>query len=367
MLKSGTRRGIMGACAIVAMGTIGGHPAFAQAPAPAVLVQPAETRALARQNDFIGRVEAVEKVDLRARAAGFLAARSFKEGEAVKAGQVLLEIEREPFVAIVDQREAQLAGAQAVLDNARTQLERGRELSRTNAIAQAQVDQRISDEARAAASVKEAQAALEDARIKLAYTQIKSPIDGHVGRAAVSVGNLVGPDSGVLATVVRDDDVRVLFSVTQRDILEVRRRATGGAFTARLKLADGSFYEEPGKLDFVDVTVDSRTDGQIVRASFPNAKRLLTDGQTVRITIEQEASTQSVVIPQAAVAIDQAGSYVFVVNATNAVEQRRIKTGVQRDGMLAVDEGIKAGELVIVQGLQRVRPGVTVNPQRATK
>ena len=363
MVRSSTSR-IGGLAALAVFSSL---PAFAQAPVPAVLVQPAESIVLARQSEFIGRVEAVEKVDLRARAGGFLSARSFKEGEAVKTGQVLLEIEREPFVAIVDQREAQLAGAQAVLDNARTQLERGRELSRTNAIAQAQVDQRIADEARAAASVKEAQATLEDARIKLAYTQIRSPIDGRVGRVTVSVGNLVGPDSGVLATVVRDDEVRVLFSVTQRDLLEVRRRGTGGAFTARLKLADGSFYEEAGKLDFIDVTVDSRTDGQIVRATFPNAKRLLTDGQTARIVIEQEGKAQSVAIPQSALAIDQAGSYIFVVNATNQVEQRRIKTGVQRDGLLAVEAGVAAGELVIVQGLQRVRAGVTVIPQRAPK
>ena len=338
--------------------------AAAQSPAPAVLVAPAQMKALSRQTELVGRVEAVEKVDLRARATGFLSARSFKEGDAVKSGQVLFEIEPEPFQAAVDQRQAQVAGAQAALENARLQLERGRELGRTNAIAQAQIDQRVADEARASASVKEAQAALEDAKIKLSYTQIRSPIDGRVGRAPISVGNLVGPDAGVLATVVRDDEVRVLFSVTQRDVLEVRSRNNVASLVPRLRLADGRIYDKQGKLDFIDVTADSKTDGQIVRSTFPNPDHILTDGQTVRIVIEQEGGQQAVAIPQAAIAVDQTGQYVFVVNASNQAEQRRIKIGAQRDGLFAVEDGVRAGDLVVVQGLQRLRNGLTVTPQR---
>jgi membrane fusion protein (multidrug efflux system) len=344
-------------------------PVLAQTPpAPAVLVQPAEMRSLARRSDFIGRVEAIEKVDLRARVSGFLGPRRFNDGDAVKADQVLFEIEPESFEAAVAQRQAQLESAKATLDNADVQLQRGRELIKTNAVAQTQLDQRIADQARAAAAVKEAQAGLTDAQIKLSYTKIKSPIAGRVGRPAVTPGNLVGPDSGVLATVVRDDEVNVLFAVSQREILEARRSGgDAGDIKVSLRLADGSTYEETGKIGFLDVSVDAKTDGQVVRATFKNPKRVLTDGQSVRVQLERTSVEQSVAIPQAAVAMDQGGAYVFVVSASNQVEQRRVSTGVQRDGLVAIESGVKAGDLVIVQGQQRARPGQTVTPQRAGK
>lgn len=339
---------------------------FAQTPAvPAVLVVPAEVRSLAQQRDFVGRVEAVERVDLRARVSGFLGPRQFRDGDRIKAGQALFLIEPESYQALVDQRQAQLESAQAVLDNADLQLQRGRELGKTNAIAQAQIDQRQADQSKAAASVKEAQAALEDARIQLSYTTIKSPIDGRIGRAAVTPGNLVGPDTGVLATVVRDDDVHVLFSVSQREILDARRRGLGASSNdVKLKLADGQLYDQPGTLGFLDVTVDTKTDGQLVRATFPNPGQLLTDGQTVRVVLEEANQAQTVAIQQAAIAVDQTGPYVFVVSADNKVELRRIRMGTQRDGLVAIEDGIKAGDLVIVQGQQRAKPGQIVAPQR---
>ncbi len=344
-------------------------PTLAQAPpTPAVLVQPAEMRSLARRADFIGRVEAIEKVDLRARVSGFLGPRQFNDGDAVTADQVLFEIEPESFQAAVAQRQAQLESAKATFDNADTQLQRGKELIKTNAVAQTQLDQRIADQARAAAAVKEAQAALADAQIKLSYTKIKSPISGRVGRPAVTPGNLVGPDSGVLATVVRDDEVNVLFPVSQREILDARRAGGDAAdIKVSLKLADDSIYGEIGKIGFLDVSVDAKTDGQVVRATFKNPKRLLTDGQSVRVQLERTAGEESVAIPQAAIAMDQGGAYVFVVSPTNQVEQRRVKTGVQRDGLVAVEAGVKAGDLVIVQGQQRARPGQIVTPQRVAK
>ncbi len=342
--------------------------AFAQAPVPAVLVQAAELKSLSRQNDFIGRVEAIEKVELRARVSGFLGPRKFVDGDRVKAGQTIFEIEPEPFQALVDQRQAQLESAKAALENAELQLQRGKELGRTNAIAQSQIDQRVSDQARAAAAVKEAEAGLTDATIKLSYTKILSPIEGRIGRAAVTPGNLVGPESGVLTTIVRDDEVNVLFAVSQREILDARRRGVdAGQIKVRLKLADGQLYDDIGRLTFIDVSVDAKTDGQILRASFPNAKRLLSDGQTVRLILEQESEAPSVVVPQAAVAVDQAGSYVLVVTPSNVVELRRVKAGLQRDGATAIDAGLKPGEFVVVQGQQRARPGQTVVAQPITR
>src|SRR6266481_875325 len=180
--------------AVAQVASLIGVPAYAQqaAPPPAVLIQPAELRSMTKQAEFVGRAEALEKVDLRARVQGFLGPRLFKEGDTVKENQVVFTIEREPFEAVVDQRKAQL-------------------------------DQRTAEQRQAKAAVMEAEANLRDAQIQLSYTDIKTPISGRIGRAAVSPGNLVGPDTGVLATVVQDDPMQVLFSVTQREMLDARR------------------------------------------------------------------------------------------------------------------------------------------------
>lgn len=348
------------------------EPAFAaETPPPAVLVEAAELRSLARQRDFVGRVESLEKVELRARVTGQLGPRRFQDGDKVKTGQVLFEIERAPYEATVAQREAQVLQAQAAQANAEQQLRRAKALVKTKAISDAEVDRLTADELRAAGQVKEAKAALDLARINLSYTTIVSPIDGRIGRANVTPGNLVGPDSGVLATIVRDEEVRILFPVSQKEILEARRNGfKGGNSTVFVKLADGTFLKDLGQLDFLDVIVDPRTDGQIVRATVQNHDHLLTDGQTLRVMVEQPAATRVVAVPQVAVASDQAGPYVFVVNDKNQIERRPVKVTDQREGYIAVSEGVNAGERVVVQGQQRVKPGLTVTPQmapRATK
>lgn len=330
---------------------------------PAVLVQPAELKPIAPQAEFIGRAAAVDKVELRVRVKGFLGPRKFRDGDEVKEGQLLFTIEPEPYQAAVDQKIAQRDAAQAALNNAQLQLNRAAELLRTNTGTRVTYDQRLSEELQAKAALKQADAQLRDAQIQLSYTEIKSPFDGRIGRASVSPLNIVGPDSGVLTTVVKEDPIHVLFQVTQRELLEARRdKSAGDLPIVRIRLADGSFYKEKGKLDFIDVTVDPKTDGQIVRAIFDNPDATLTDGQTVRLVLEASKAPSVVAIPQAAIAIDQAGSFIYVVNDKNVAEQRRIKTGVARDGMVAVTEGLKANEKVIVQGQQRARPGMVVTP-----
>ncbi len=346
-----------------------GAPGQAQqgAPPPAVLVQPAELKPIADQAEFIGRAAAVDKVELRARVKGFLGPRKFKDGDMVKEGQVLFLIEPEPYQAAVDQKTAQRDAAKAALANADVQLHRAEELLRSKTGTQVTYDQRLSEQLQAKAQVEDASAQLRDAEIQLSYTQIKSPIDGRIGRASVSPGNIVSPDSGVLATVVSENPIRVLFSITQRELLEARRDSStsGEGLVVRLRLADGSLYKEKGKLDFIDVTADAKTDGQMVRAVFDNKDGLLTDGQTVRVIVEGEKVPTVVAVPQAAIAQDQSGPYLFIVTDKNVAEQRRIKVGVARDGLVAVTEGLKAGEKVIVQGQQRVRQGMTVNPSVA--
>ena len=361
------RRSRIAALVAACMVTAFAAGSFAQQAAPpAVLVQAAEARPIAAQAEFIGRAAAVDKVELRARVKGFLGPRKFSDGDEVKKDQVLFTIEPEPYQAALDQKIAQRDAAQAALTNADLSLKRAADLLRTATGTQATYDQRLSEQLQAKAQLEDAKAQLRDAEIQLSYTEIKSPIDGRIGRASVSPGNIVGPDSGVLATVVSEHPIRVLFPVTQRELLEARRdNSAGDPPTVRVRLADGTFYKEKGKLDFIDVTVDPKTDGQIVRATFDNKEGTLTDGQTVRVVLEDSNVPSTIAIPQAAIAIDQAGAYVYVVNDKNVAEQRRIKTGVQRDGLTAVTEGLKAGEKVIIQGQQRVRPGMTVTPTAA--
>lgn len=338
------------------------------APPPAVLVMAAEQKALGARAEFIGRVAAVDKVELRARVKGFLGPRKFTDGDAIKQGQVVFTIEPDTYLAAVDQKTALRDAAKATLANAEVQLTRAAELLRTKTGTQVTYDQRLSEQLQAKAGVEEAEAQLRDAQINLSYTEIRSPIAGRIGRSAFSPGNLVSPDSGVLATVVTETPMRVLFSVTQRELLEARKDGggdSGEGLVVQLRLADDSIYPEKGKIDFIDVTVDPRTDGQIVRAVFANKNNTLTDGMTVRVILEAAKPPTVVAIPESAVSLDQSGAYVFVVNDKNVVEQRRVKVGAARDGLLAIDQGLKAGEKVIVQGQQKVRAGMTVAPSDA--
>ncbi len=364
MIRRSTTAVLMGLLA-----TAYGISASAQqaGPPPAVLVQAVEAKPLSEQLEFIGRAAAVDKVELRARVKGYLGPRQFTDGGPVKKDQILFTIEREPYQAAVDQKTAVRDAAKAALANADGQLRRASELLRTNTGTQVTYDQRLSEQLQAKAAVEQAEADLRDAQIQLSYTEIRSPITGRIGRAAVSPGNVVGPDSGVLATVVSDQPMRVLFPVTQRELLDARRDGTkdGSELAVQVRLADGSLYKEKGKIDFIDVTVDAKTDGQIVRAEFPNADTTLTDGQTLRVVLEAKNPASVLAVPQAAVALDQTGSFVLVVNDKNVVEHRPIKTGVSRDGLTGVESGLKAGDKVIVQGQQKVRPGMTVNPSPA--
>ncbi len=333
------------------------------APPPAVLVQPAEQTAIADQAEFIGRAAAVDKVDLRARVKGFLGPRKFNDGDLVKKDDVVFTIEPETYQAAVDQKIAQRDSAAAALTNADLQYNRAAELLRTNTGTVAVRDQRLSEQLQARANLEDAKAQLRDAEIQLSYTEIKSPIEGRIGRAAVSPGNLVSPDSGVLATVVSETPIRVLFPVTQRELLEAKRNASiGDPPAVRLKLADGSLYKEKGKIDFIDIAVDPKTDGQIIRATFDNKDNLLTDGQTVRVLLEDNKPKTVVTVPQQAIALDQTGPYLFTVDDKNVVHLQRVKTGIARSGQLVISEGLKAGDKVVVQGQQRIRDGMTVAP-----
>lgn len=333
---------------------------------PVVLVKPVEVRTLAPQSEYVGRLAVFDKVELRARVKGVLGKREFADGAKVSEGQLLFTIDPTPYRIAVNQKRALRDGAQAALINADAQLKRTAELLRTNNVSQVSYDQRLAEQLQAKATLDDAEAQFEDAELQLSYTRIMAPIAGLIGRASVAPGNLVGPESGVLATIVNERQIRALFSVPQADLLNVRRDLrTGEALAVRLRLADGKLYPEKGKVDFIDVAVDPTTDGQMARAVFDNADELLTDGQTVRVIVEGNEPARVMVVPLAAMAIDQTGRYVYVVDGRGVVEQRRITVDFVRDGMIAVASGLKEGDRVIVQGQQRVRAGMAVEAQAA--
>lgn len=343
-------------------------PAWAQGapPAPTVLVLQATLRDISRQAEFNGRVRAVDRVELRARVGGTLGERRVTDGQDVPQGAVLFTIDPAPYVAVVEQRRASIEAAEATLDVTSGQYERARELWRTRSIPEATLDQRRGDQLRARAEVSLARAALREAELNLSWTEIKAPIAGQIGPAAVSPGNLVGPDSGPLAVLVRQDPMHVTFSIAQRQLIEARRPGAERGIEdvrVRLLLPDGSTYAEVGRLDFGGVQADARTDSVPMRAVFPNPDRLLLDGMGVRVVLELAQPQQALIIPQSALLADQQGSYVFVVDGGNRAAIRRVRTEARRDGTALVLEGLTAGDTVIAQGQTRVRPGTVVAPR----
>ena len=332
---------------------------------PAVSVTPVVSREVTETIDYIGRLTAIDKVDIVARVQGFLEERNFKEGQYVKKGDLLFRIEQATYKAAVEQAQATLAKAKATEVNAKLQFERGKELVRNQNIPQATVDQREADEQAARASIMEAQAALDQAEINLGYTEIRSPIDGRIGLAIVTEGNLVQLSSGKLATIVSQDPIYVTFQVSQRNLLDYfRRRAEDPGkntqVNVRIKLPNGTIYPHPAVSDFLDVQVDPTTDTVTVRATVPNPDGILIPGGVVGVTVERGAPKSALLIPQSAVLLDQAGRYVLVVDAAKKVEQRRVTTGAEQGRNIVVTDGLKEGEQVIVEGIQKVRSGQLV-------
>jgi membrane fusion protein (multidrug efflux system) len=336
------------------------------APPPAVSVKPVMSRQVTETGDFIGRVVAIDKVDIVARVPGFIEERNFTEGQHVKKGDLLFRTEQDTYKAAVDQQNANLAKAKATEVNTNLQLQRGQELVRNQNIPQSTVDQRAADEQAAQADVLQAQALLEQAKINLGYTEIRAPIDGRIGLANFTVGNLVGPSSGTLATIVSQDPIYVTFQASEADIIAYKHRLAASTeknphVTIHIKLPDGTIYPHPGLTNLLDVQVEGDTDTILARAQLPNAEGMLIPGGIVGVMVERGAPHQSLVVPQSAVLLDQAGHYVLLVNDQKKVEQRRITTGVEQGRDVVVSNGLKEGELVIVEGIQKVRPGQSVS------
>ena len=339
--------------------------AAAPPPPPAVGVEFAAMKGVSRSDQFIGRIKSMGIVEIRARVEGFLEKVLFTEGQDVKAGDLLYQIEKDQYQAQVDQAKANLAAAEAQATNTLLQYNRSLQLVKNQYTPQATVDQNKAAWDTAKAQVLQAQAALTQTQINLAYTDIRAPIDGRIGRTAYTVGNLVNPASGTLVTIVSQDPIYVLFPVSQRqleDIRKSRRQADGSLNKIQIlvTLSNGDAYPLPGVWNFTDPQVDQQTDTLIMRATLPNPDRLLVDGAFVSVEIRERKEQPRLVVPQAALQVDQAGYYVLIVNAENKVEQRRVTIGPNQGLDAVIQSGLGLGEKVIVEGVQKVRPGQLV-------
>jgi membrane fusion protein (multidrug efflux system) len=337
-----------------------------EAPPPSVIAAAAKTEAVKDQATFVGRVAAVDKVALRARVQGFLKDKDFKEGQEVEVGELLFQIEPDQYASLVEQREADLAKAKADQLNTAAQLKRGRELLEQKNIAQAKVDELQAADSIALASIQQAEAALNAAKLDLSYTKISAPVAGRIGLSKYTVGNLVGPASDPLATIVSRDPIYVQFPLTQREVLDARRdiKAKGGNpkdVVVQVRLPDNSLYDQVGRLNFIDVTTDQGTDTVTLRAQLPNPNGVLVDGQYVGVLLQTGKPESAIVVPQSALQVDQQGVYVLIIDGEGKAQVRRIETGPSKGAMIVVKSGLEEGDLVIVEGVQKVRPGQAVS------
>ena len=335
------------------------------APIPAVTVVKVETKDLRPSVSFSARVEALHKVDLLARIEGYLDKQNFTEGATVKTGDLLYVIEKAPYEAKVAAAEASVAMAKARLDRTEIELKRQTKLVNKEASAQTKLD-----DARTARDESKGQydkyiAELDQAKLQLSYTEIRAPIDGRIGKSLLSVGSFVSPQSGTLATIVQQDPIGVTFPVSQRDLIAVREKIGENAklndHTVYVEIGKGKRYQYPGKVDFLDVGVNTGTDSVNVRATFPNPQGLLVDGQLVTAVVEAQSAEPTLVTPVNAIQIDQSGSFVLVVNSEKKIEVRRVELLRQDAGFVAIAKGLSAGDLVVTEGVQKVKPGQVVD------
>ncbi|MCY1666930.1 efflux RND transporter periplasmic adaptor subunit [Rhizobium sp. SL86] len=349
-------------------------PAAAAPPAVPVTVATVEPRSVTVWREFSGRLEAVDRVQIRPRVAGAIQAVHFREGGLVKQGDLLVSLDPEPFKAAVDQARGEVASAQARLDLAKTELDRGTTLMARNTISESDLAQRQSTHAAALAALQSARAALRLAELNLGYTEIRAPIAGRLGRLEVTVGNLVaeGSTSQALTTLVSVDPIYASFTIDEdylQQILAVLpakdRLASLEQIPVEVSLPDNA-APLTGRLQLINNEIDAATGTIRVRAVFDNPDGRLIPGQFVRIRMGQPNTENRLVISERAVGTDQDKKFVFVVDGGNTVAYRQIELGAPVDGQRIVEKGLAAGDRVVVSGLQRIRPGAVVQPQEQT-
>jgi membrane fusion protein (multidrug efflux system) len=317
--------------------------------------------------DYVGQTEAINAVEIRPRVGGTLEKRVPIEGEPVKAGQLLFVIDREPYIAALAQAKATLAQSEAGLAQSQRDLARAKSLSEIDAISQQELDAAVAKNQANLASIDAAKAAVRTAELNLGYTTILSPIDGIMGRAQLRQGGMVNANSTLLATIYETDRMYVNFSVSEQRLLSMQRQLgrapsqnsrTPPPF--RIFLADGSEYLQTPRLNFIDPAVDSRTGTLALRLEVDNPQQLLHAGQFARVQVAAQQDPSAILVPQRAVQDLQGKNYVWIVDATGRAQQRDVQLGPRVGSDWKVQEGLKAGETVIVDGVQHLKPAVPV-------
>ena len=351
-------------------------PAVSEPRATPVSVATVATTDVNTWDEFSGRLEAVERVDVRSRVAGAVQSVHFREGSLVRQGDLLITIDPAPYAADVDRAQAQVASAQARVSFTRSEQERARRLWEEKAIAQRELDERVNAGSEAEANLRAAQASLQTARLSLGYTQVRAPVAGRIGKIEVTVGNLVaaGPGAPVLTTLVSVSPIYASFDADEQVVTKALKDLPGGA-SARGKIdgipvqmgtagLEGTPYE--GKLQLIDNQVDAKSGTVRVRAAFDNKDGALIPGQFARIRMGQARSESAVLVNERAVGTDQNKKFVMVVDADNKTVYREVVLGASVNGLRVVTKGLKSGERIVVNGLQHVRPGALVAPQAVT-
>jgi multidrug efflux system membrane fusion protein len=362
--------------ALLLFGCGKGSETLVQPPPPEVTISLPEKRQVTDHLEFTGNTQALESVEIRARVQGFLDRMNFQPGQKVKAGDLLFVIDPRPPQARVDQVEASLKGKQADLKLKQANLKRAQQLVSSASISQLQYEVQLAEESVAVAQVGITKADLEEARLQLDYTQVKSPINGLVDRNLVDLGTLVGAqDKTLLTTVVNDESVYVYFNISENDLLMLMRNygtqrdpemRHKPQLPCSLALADETDFARKGTIDFVGTEVDPKTGTLSVRALFPNKDGFLLKGMFVRVRVPLR-ERDALLVPNLSVGLDQAGRYVLVVNKDNVVEQRQVEIGQQEDRFRVIEKGLTKDEWVITNGMQRARPGSKVTPIRESQ
>lgn len=349
---------------------------YAPPPPPQVAVSKPVQKAVTDYADFNGLTQAVDYVEVRARVEGYLESINFQPGSHVKEGDLLFVIDPRPFQAKLDEAEAELERRKAELKQAEATLKRKELAYKANAVSEVEVIQGRADRDVAKAAIQAALAAIETAKLNLAYTRIHAPVSGRIGRDLVDEGNLVGAsERTLLTTIVKDDPIYAYFNVNERDLLYYQQHPSRqdsptngqGNTPVFLGLSNQQGYPFKGHIDFVDNRLDPSTGTIQVRGVFANSEHKLWPGLFARIRVPIGTRDDALLVPDLAVGTDQRGDYLLVVNKENAVEYRPVKTGAQVRDMRVIETGITADDRIIVEGLQRARPGLTVSPVPAAE
>ncbi len=340
-------------------------------PPPVVTVEKPRQQSVTNYAEFTGTTVAVETVELRARVEGYLHSMHFSSGANVNKGDLLFIIDPRPYKARLDEAISDLAIRQAELRLAETTLKRKERALKNKAISEVEVIEARAQRDKAAAAVGAAKAAVETARLNLSYTKIQAPISGRIGRNLVDVGNLVGADeSTLLAIIVQDDPIYTYFNVSERDLLNYQKTKRNGELQNKedeklplyLGLSNDRGYPFKGHVDYMDNRIDAATGTIQVRGVFPNTDHTLLPGLFARIRIPISTKENSLLVPDSALGADQQGRFLLVVNDQDQVEYRPVETGTLVQGMRVIKQGIIPEDRVIVKGIQRARPGITVTP-----